>query len=203
MLFSKGEDEMNPYVTGAAIRQFREKKGMTQAQLAEQLCVSDKAVSKWETGNGYPDITLLEPLAQALEISVIELLSGNGVCNVNRSFNMLRVKFYVCPVCGNVICATGESVVSCCGITLPALEAEPSEQAQAEAVEDEYFVTVPHEMTKTHYISFFAAVSDDGVQIVKLYPEGNAQARFKRNRIKYLYYYCNRHGLFVQRIPKK
>lgn len=194
---------MNPYVTGTAIRQFREKKGMTQAQLAEQLCVSDKAVSKWETGNGYPDITLLEPLAQALEISVIELLSGNGVHNVNRSFNMLRVKFYVCPVCGNVICATGDAVVSCCGITLPALEAETAEQAQTQAVEDEYFITVPHEMTKSHYISFFAAVSDDGVQIVKLYPEGNAQARFKRNRIKYLYYYCNRHGLFVQRISRK
>ncbi|MGN0635652.1 MAG: helix-turn-helix domain-containing protein [Acutalibacteraceae bacterium] len=194
---------MDPYVTGTAIRQFREKQNMTQAQLAQKLCVSDKAVSKWETGNGYPDITLLEPLAQALGISVIELLSGNCISNVNRAFNMLRVRFYVCPVCGNVICATGETVVSCCGITLPALEAEPSEDLQIDTVEDEYFITIPHDMTKSHYISFMAAVSDDGVQVVKLYPEGNAEARFKINRTKYLYYFCNRHGLYVQRISRK
>lgn len=194
---------MDPYVTGTAIRQFREKQNMTQSQLAQRLCVSDKAVSKWETGNGYPDITLLEPLAQVLGISVIELLSGNGISNVNRAFNMLRTQFYVCPICGNVICATGETVVSCCGITLPALEAEQSEELQIETVEDEYFITVPHDMTKSHYISFMAGVSDDGVQIIKLYPEGNAEARFKINRIKQLYYYCNRHGLFVQRIPRR
>ena len=93
-------------------------------------------------------------------------------------------------------------MVSCCGITLPALEAEPSEDLQIEAVEDEYFITIPHDMTKSHYISFMAAVSDDGVQIVKLYPEGNAQARFKVNRTKHLYYFCNRHGLYVQQIAK-
>ena len=194
---------MDPYVTGTAIRRFREKQNMTQAQLAQKLCVSDKAVSKWETGNGYPDITLLEPLAQALGISVIALLSGNCISNVNRAFNMLRVRFYVCPVCGNVICATGDTVVSCCGITLPALEAEPSDSLQIEVTEDEYFITIPHDMTKAHYISFMAAVSDDGVQIVKLYPEENAQARFKVNRTKHLYYFCNRHGLYVQRIAKR
>ena len=187
---------MDPYVTGTAIRRFREKQNMTQAQLAQKLCVSDKAVSKWETGNGYPDITLLEPLAQALGISVIELLSGNCISNVNRAFNMLRVRFYVCPVCGNVICATGDTVVSCCGITLPALEAEPSDSLQIEVTEDEYFITIPHDMTKAHYISFMAAVSDDGVQIVKLYPEGNAETRFQIRGVKRILFYCNRDGLF-------
>lgn len=190
---------MDRYVTGAVIRRLREKKKITQEELAGMIHVSGKAVSKWETGQGFPDISLLEPLAQALDISVIELLSGEDIRNTNRSFKMERGKFYVCPVCGNVIIATGETVVSCCGITLPPLEAEPADEEHAvskEIAEDEYFVSIDHPMTKEHYISFLAAVSDFGVQLVKLYPEGNAEARFKIDRVKTLYAYCNRHGLF-------
>ena len=190
---------MDRYVTGAVIRRLREKKKITQEELAGMIHVSGKAVSKWETGQGFPDISLLEPLAQALDISVIELLSGEDIRNTNRSFKMARGKFYVCPVCGNVIIATGETVVSCCGITLPPIEAEPADEEHAiskEVAEDEYFVSIDHPMTKEHYISFLAAVSDFGVQLVKLYPEGNAEARFKIDRVKTLYAYCNRHGLF-------
>ena len=190
---------MDRYVTGAVIRRLREKKKITQEELAGMIHVSGKAVSKWETGQGFPDISLLEPLAQALDISVIELLSGEDIRNTNRSFKMTRGKFYVCPVCGNVIIATGETVVSCCGITLPPIEAEPADEEHAiskEVAEDEYFVSIDHPMTKDHYISFLAAVSDFGVQLVKLYPEGNAEARFKIDRVKTLYAYCNRHGLF-------
>ncbi len=190
---------MDRYVTGAVIRRLREKKKITQEELAGTIHVSGKAVSKWETGQGFPDISLLEPLAQALDISVIELLSGEDIRNTNRSFKMESGKFYVCPVCGNVIIATGETVVSCCGITLPPLEAEPADEEHAirkEIAEDEFFVSVDHPMTKEHYISFLAAVSDFGVQLVKLYPEGNAEARFKIDRVKTLYAYCNRHGLF-------
>ena len=190
---------MDRYVTGAVIRRLRERKKMTQDELAEKICVSGKAVSKWETGQGFPDISLLEPLAQALGISVIELLSGEDICNTNRSCNIAKGQFYVCPVCGNVIRSTGEAVVSCCGITLPPLEAEDADEEHAfhiEIVEDEYYVTVDHPMTKEHYLSFLAAVSDAGVQFVKLYPEGAAEARFKINGIKYFYVCCNRHGLF-------
>ncbi len=190
---------MDRYVTGAVIRRLREKKKITQEELADMIHVSGKAVSKWETGQGFPDISLLEPLAKALDISVIELLSGEDIRNTNRSFKMARGKFYVCPVCGNVIIATGETVVSCCGITLPPLEAEPADEEHAiskEIAEDEYFVSIDHPMTKEHYISFLAAVSDFGVQLVKLYPEGSAEARFKIDRVKTLYAYCNRHGLF-------
>ena len=190
---------MDKYVTGAVIRRLRERKKITQEELAERIHVSGKAVSKWETGQGFPDISLLEPLAQALDISVIELLSGEDVRNSNKSCNMARGKFYVCPVCGNVIVAAGEAVVSCCGITLPDLEAEsadPEHEIRMEIAEDEYYVTVDHPMTKEHYISFLAAVSDQGVQFVKLYPEGNAEARFRINRVKNVFAYCNRHGLF-------
>jgi len=190
---------MDRYVTGAVIRKLREKKKITQEELADMIHVSGKAVSKWETGQGFPDISLLEPLAKVLDISVIELLSGEDITNTNRSFNMAKGRFYVCPVCGNVIAATGETVVSCCGITLPPLEAEPADEEHAirkEIAEDEFYVSVDHPMTKDHYISFLAAVSDFGVQLVKLYPEGNAEARFKIDSVRKIYAYCNRHGLF-------
>ena len=190
---------MDRYVTGAVIRKLRENKKMTQEELAEKIFVSSKAVSKWETGQGFPDVSLLEPLADALDISVIELLSGEDTRNLNRSSNMARAKFYVCPVCGNVIQSTGEAVISCCGITLPPLEPESADgqhMIRKEIAEDEYYVTVDHPMTKDHYISFLAALSDQGIQLVKLYPEGPAEARFKISRVRKLYAYCNRHGLF-------
>ena len=190
---------MDQYVTGDVIRRLREGKRLTQEELAARLHVSGKAVSKWETGRGYPDISLLEPLAGALGISVIELLSGQAVRNANRSADMTRGVWYVCPVCGNVIRTAGEAVVSCCGLTLPPLEAEAADEDHAirpEISEDEYYVTVRHPMTREHHISFLAAVSDRRIQLVKLYPEENAEARFKRGQIRALYAYCNRHGLF-------
>ena len=190
---------MNPYITGTMVKRLRESRGMTQLQLAEKLNVSDKAISKWETGRGYPDITLIEPLAAALGVCVIELFAGQHVVNTNRAFHLLKTKLYVCPLCGNVIQSAGEAVVSCCGITLPPLEAEQADEKHTctlARVEDEYFLSVSHEMSKTHYISFFAAVRDDGFEIKKLYPEGNAETRFSIRGVRRFYYYCNRHGLF-------
>ena len=194
---------MDRYVTGDVIRALREKKGLTQEELAQRIFVSGKAVSKWETGKGYPDISLLEPLAAALGISVIELLSGLHVRNRNRAANMARGKWYVCPVCGNVLWAAGEAVVSCCGITLPPLEPEAGDEEhgiEVRRVEDEYLVTVDHPMAKGHYVSFLAAVSDGSVQLAKLYPEGPAQARFRIDGVRRVYACCNRHGLFETRI---
>ena len=193
---------MDRYVTGAMIKRLREARGMTQGELAGRLDVSAKAVSRWECARGYPDITLLEPLASALGVSVAELLAGSDVKNANRSANVLRSKPYVCPVCGNVLTATGEAVVSCCGIALPPLEAEPAEGEHAisvELVEDELYVSLAHPMSKDHHISFFAAISTDRVQLVKLYPEGDAAARFRRAGVRDVYAYCNHHGLFCAR----
>ena len=190
---------MDSYITGAAIKKFRERKKMTQLTLAGMLHISDKAVSKWETGKGYPDITLIEPLAEALGISVLELLSGSNVSNENKSFNIKKLKFYVCPICGNIITASGEALVSCCGITLPPLEAEHPDtehKPSVEIVEDEYYISIPHEMSREHYISFIAGVSDFSAEIVKLYPEWDAGARFKIGSTSSLFFYCNRHGLY-------
>ena len=190
---------MNQSVPGAVLKELREKNNVTQLQLADKLGVSDKTISKWETGKGYPDITLLESIADALSVSVAELISGNTVYNSNVSANMLRSKFYVCPVCGNVIHGMGESVLHCHGVLLQPEEAEETDEDHKifiERVEDEYYVQIEHEMTKKHYISFIAAVSSDRMQMVKLYPKGDAQARFKISGVKKIYFYCNRSGLF-------
>jgi transcriptional regulator with XRE-family HTH domain/desulfoferrodoxin (superoxide reductase-like protein) len=194
---------MNTYVTGMAIKNLREKRGMTQAELAEKIGVSSKTVSKWETAKGLPDITLLQPLAQALGISVIELMNGEHITNRNVSANLLRSKFHVCPICGNVIHAMGNALVSCCGVTLPAMDAEEGDEDHAmtiERVEDEHFLTIRHPMTKEHFISFAAFVTCDRVQLVKLYPEGNPETRMQLRGMGYLYWYCNRHGLFRRRV---
>ena len=194
---------MDSYITGATIKNLREKKGITQAQLADLLGVSDKAVSKWETAKGLPDITLIEPLAKALSVSVMELISGVMVVNKNISANILRSKFYVCPICGNIMSAVGNTVISCCGINLPPLEAEDTDdhhQITIEKVEDEHFVTVSHDMTKAHFISFIAFLACDRVQLVKFYPEGNAETRLNLRGGGYLYIYCNKHGLMKKKI---
>lgn len=196
---------MNQYVTGAVIKKLREKNKMTQLQLAERLGVSDKTISKWETGKGYPDITLLESIAEAFRVSVAELFSGTMVSNSNVAADMMKSQFYVCPVCGNVIHGVGEAVIHCHGILLQPCVAEETDEEHkifVERIEDEYFVRIEHEMSKEHYISFVAAISVDGIQMVKLYPEGNAEARFKMNGVKKIVFYCNRSGLFFVNLVK-
>ena len=194
---------MNSYVTGATIRKLREGRNLTQAELGDKIGVSSKTVSKWETAKGLPDISLLQPLAGALGISVIELMNGEHIINKNVSANMLRCRFYVCPVCGNVLHSTGNALISCCGITLPPLEAEEADEMHAvaiETVEDEHFVTIRHPMTKAHFVSFVAFVTSDRIQLVKFYPEGNAETRLQLRGMGYLYCCCNRHGLFRKKV---
>ena len=200
--FERKWQTMNAYVTGTAIKELREAKNLTQAQLAEKIRISSKTVSKWETCKGLPDISLLQPLSDALGISVIELMNGRQITNQNVSANMLKSQFYVCPVCGNVIHSMGTALISCCGITLPPLEAEDADNDHPiliEQVEDEHFISIPHSMSKEHFICFAAFVTSDRLQMVKFYPEGNAETRFQLRGRGWLYYYCNRHGLFRKR----
>lgn len=196
---------MNEYVTGAIIKALREKNHLTQSQLAEKLMVSDKTVSKWENAKGYPDISLLEPIAKIFHVSVTELISGYAVNNSNISANMMRSNFYVCPICGNVIHSMGEAVISCHGVSLTPCDAEQTDEnhmISIEKIEDEYFVHIDHDMTKEHYISFIAAVSSDKIQLTKLYPEGNAEIRFKINGVRQIFFYCNRDGLYTTTVGK-
>lgn len=190
---------MNSYVTGAAVKTLREKKGLTQRQLADRIAVSDKAVSKWETGRGLPDLSLLEPLSSALGVSVAELLSGEQITNQNRAGNPLRGKFYVCPVCGNVIHAFGEGAFHCCGVALPPLEAEACDEEheiQVEIWDLQTLISLDHPMEKDHYISFIAQVRYDRMELVKLYPEQRPEVRLSYWPGGAIFAYCNRHGLF-------
>ena len=106
------------YITGKTIKQLRERKDMTQKELAREISVSDKTISKWETSKGLPDIGIIEDLAKVLGVSIAELLTGDYRVNDNQSANMRKTHFYVCPVCGNIITSVGEGLISCCGISL-------------------------------------------------------------------------------------
>lgn len=190
---------MDNYITGKIIKDLREKNALTQTDLAKKLSISDKTVSKWETGRGLPDISMVEPIAKALGVSVIELMNGACIHNKNRSANVFKGGFYVCPVCGNVIHALGENVIVCCGVTLPKLEAEEGVDAHEIVVAEsdgDYYVTLSHEMSKEHYISFIAYITWDRCEIKKLYPESSAEARFTRRGRGTVYAYCNQDGLF-------
>ena len=194
---------MNTYITGKIIKELREKQNLTQMKLGDIIGVSDKTISKWETGKGLPDIALIESLASALKVSVIEFMNGEYVTNNNKSGNMLKSKFSVCPICGNIIHSVGENINSCCGINLPVLEAELENEKhiiKCETIENENFISINHDMNKEHYISFVAYVTIDRCEIVKLYPEQNAETRFLKRGKGIIYAYCNRDGLIKKEI---
>ncbi len=79
---------MNNLKTGCLIRELRKEKGLTQKELADKLHITDRAVSKWERGLCAPDISLLEPLSQVLDITVLELISGEHIAAENRTENI-------------------------------------------------------------------------------------------------------------------
>ena len=187
------------YVTGKTIKELREKRKLTQKELAEKLQVSDNAVSKWETGRGLPDIGIIDDLAKALGVSIAELLTGDCRENENLSGNMKKTHFYVCPICGNIITSVGCGSFNCCGVLLPEQEPEkPDDEHQIfiNTVDNEYSITMNHPMTKEHYISLLSYVTSNDVETVKLYPEQDISVRFRKKGHGFLYFYCNRHGYF-------
>ena len=199
---------MAAYITGDFIRTQREERGLTQRELAEAVGVTDKAISKWETGRGLPDVTLLEPLASALSVSLAELLSGERIVNKNRAGNLSRSHFYVCPLCGNTLFASGNAAISCCGIALPPLEADDPDDLlplSCELVDGEIYLSAEHPMEKGHFVGFLAYVTTDQVFMRKLYPEQAAEARFPYRGSGTVYAFCNRHGLVSRRVraPKR
>lgn len=198
---------MGRYVTAEIIKSLREGKRLTQRELASAVGVTDKAVSKWESGRGLPDISLIDALAQALGVSVAELLTGDVRENANRAGNMMRSKFYVCPICGNVVHAMGEVSFSCCGVQLMPQEAEDADEDDAhrvhvERIENDWYLTLDHPMTKQHYLSFAAYVTSDTVSLKKLYPEQSPEVRFPMRGSGLLYVFCNQHGLFRLKTPR-
>ena len=186
---------------GKLLYTLRQEKAMTQKQLADLMNISDKAISKWERGLGCPDVSLLPELSQILGVNIEEILAGKIELNETMGGNMKKLKFYVCPQCGNLLTATGDANLSCCGKRLEALTPEKASEEHSlniEPVEDELYIASPHEMTKEHYISFVAYVTGDRLLLVKQYPEWNLQLRFHKSGHGKLYFHCSKHGLFYQ-----
>ena len=194
---------MDPRMIGSLICRLRKEQQLTQRQLAEQLCVSDKAVSKWERGLGCPDVSLLPDLARLLGIELEGLLSGQLDSNEPLGGTMKNLNFYICPNCGNVVTAMAEAAVSCCGKKLPALtpqKAPEGERLQVERIEEDYFISTDHPMEKGHYISFVALLTGDSILLRKQYPEWDLQLRLPAFAHGKLLWYCTQHGLFYQNI---
>ncbi|MCI3924731.1 helix-turn-helix domain-containing protein [Paenibacillus sp. TRM 82003] len=200
---------MDSAKVGRLIYNLRKEKAMTQRDLALLLNVSEQAISKWERGIGCPDISLLGQLSKILGINIEKMLSGELRPNDQDSGSMRRMKWYSCNSCGNAMTSTGEVCLSCCGRMLEPLLASPVNEEHmitVEEVEDDYYVTLQHEMSKEHYITFLAYVSFDRVLIIKLYPEQDANTRFPKMHGGALYFHCNQHGLFqydVQRLRQR
>ena len=163
---------------GKLILRLRKEHGLTQKQLADKMNLSDRTISKWERGLGCPDISLLHELSDVLNVNIEKILTGDLEPNRTDGGNIKRIKFYVCPTCGNILTATGEAKVSCCGRKLTALVPKPSDEEHhlhVETIEDDYYITFPHEMEKSHYLNFIAYVSYDRFLFVRLYPEQGSE----------------------------
>ena len=186
---------------GKLIYGLRKERNMTQLQLAEILHISDKTVSKWERGQGCPDISLLVDLSCVLGVDMEKFLSGRLEANEERGGNMKKLNFYVCPECGNVITTMTEAGISCCGKKLQPLEAVKApdeERLLVENIENDYYISSDHPMLKEHYISFVALLTGDTLTLKKQYPEWDLQVRIPGRTHGKLIWYCTEHGLFYQ-----
>ncbi|MDO4563471.1 MAG: helix-turn-helix domain-containing protein [Clostridia bacterium] len=184
---------------GKLIFKLRKEKALTQLELARAIGVSDKAVSKWERGLGCPDVTLLGDISRFFGINIPQLLEGELNPNKSDAGNMKKLRFYCCHCCGNILTATAESDISCCGRRLEALvpsPVTPGHIVQIEAVEDDFFISLNHSMTKEHFIRFVAYAAYDRALLIRLYPEQDCSVRFPRMRGGKLVWFCSEHGLF-------
>ena len=188
---------------GKLIRDLRKERGITQKQVADKLGILPKTVSKWETGHGFPDVSVVSSLADILGVSERMILSGDLTQNVQEVGNMKKIKFYVCPQCGSIMQGTGKCQVVCCGKPVKALESknvDDTHSIKISEIENDFYIELDHEMTKEHFISFVIYVGFDRVLTVRMYPEQDASVRIPGMFRGKLYFYCNKHGLFEYKI---
>ena len=194
---------MDSSKVGHLILRLRREKGYTQKDLADKMNISDRTISKWERGQGCPDISLLPELSSLLGVNIEHILEGELASNDFVGGNMKRSNYFVCPSCGNITLSTGNAAVSCCGRKLEALvpkKATDEEKLEVTQVEEDWFISSNHPMTKEHYISFIAFATGDQVQVIKQYPEWGLQTRIPKRKHGTLLWYCTQHGLFYQLI---
>lgn len=188
---------------GKLIYKLRKEQNMTQLQLAQQMNISDKTVSKWERGLGCPEVSLLPELSKLFGVDLEKLLSGQLETNARLGGDMKKLQFYSCPDCGNIITAMTATSLSCCGRKLQPLQpkrATEHERLVVEKVEDDFYITTAHPMERGHYIAFVALLSGDSIMLRKQYPQWELQVRIPIFAHGRLLWYCNRHGLFYQEI---
>lgn len=188
---------------GKLIYKLRKEKQMTQLQLAEQMNISDKAVSKWERGLGCPEISLLPELSKIFDVDLEKLLSGELEDNDVLGGNMKKMCFYICSNCGNMITAMTDTNITCCGKKLKLLQPQKAtehERLIVEKIENDFYITTYHPMEREHYISFVALLTGDSIMLRKQYPEWELQVRIPIFAHGRLFWYCNKHGLFYQEI---
>lgn len=194
---------MQPNKVGSLIHSLRLEQHLTQKQLANQMNISDKTISKWERGLGLPDVSLIPTLTKLLGVDIANLLEGEIAVNDFVNGNLKNTTYFVCPTCHNISFCTGNAKISCCGKKLLPLNmkkatAKDIHALKIESLENDWYITSSHPMTKTHYISFLAFVKGDVLQIIKLYPEWNIDVRIQKNGHGMLVWYCIKHGLFYQ-----
>ncbi len=188
---------------GKLIKSIRIDKSLTQKQLADIIGISDKAVSKWERGNGAPDLSLLSALANALEISIEDLLSGDVRSSELIGGNMKKSKYYICSNCKNFTISTGDIEVSCCGKSLKEMDvrkAESDQKLNVEVIENDWYITSSHPMTKDHYISMICFATSEKIEVVKTYPEWNLNIRIPKSGRGLLLWSCTKHGMYSQNV---
>lgn len=190
---------------GQLILQLRKEKNMTQQQLANSLRISNKTISKWECGNGAPDVSLWEELSSVLGADVLKLLRGELNPNRPDAGKIDNIRFYVCPNCGNVLTSTGNANISCCGRRLSPLSSvlgDMEHEISVKEMDINYYVTIRHDMSKEHYISFASYVYSDRIWFQRLYPEQTSAFHMPIMRSGgNLYIYCVKHGLFKYSDP--
>lgn len=191
---------------GRLIAQLRKEKGLTQQNIADALNISNKTVSKWECGLGCPDVALWPELSVIFGADMAQMMEGEITLNRPDGGNIDKIRFYVCPACQNVLVSTGASSIFCCGRKLEQLTPKLDENTPhitVEIIDVDYFITIDHEMIRTHYILFAAYVKSDKVFLTRLYPEQSATVRIPYISGGKLYLYCVRHGLTVCSITLK
>lgn len=184
---------------GRLIFQLRKEKGLTQQQVADLLNISNKTISKWECGLGCPDVTLWSELAAVLGADIQKMLEGKLDPNLPDVGKIDKIQFYVCPACGNILMSTGSASISCCGRKLRPLKPTPytaEHEITVQEMDNDYYISIRHDMMKDHYIAFVAYVLYDRVLLTRLYPEQSAEARIPMIKNDGdLYLYCTKHGL--------
>ena len=185
---------------GNLIAKLRKEKNLTQKNIADALGIQNKTVSKWECGLGCPDLSLWPELSAILGVDMKPMMEGEITSNKPDSGNIDKIRFYVCPSCGNILVSTGSASIFCCGRKLERIlptDATIAPKITVEEMDTDYFITFDHPMTKEHYISFMAFVKSDRVFLNRLYPEQSPSCRFPIITVGKLYVYGNKHGLLV------